>query len=485
MFLGIDLGTSSVKVLLTDLSGNILGESSVSYGAYGLAQGFFEQSPTDWTESIVKAVHIVKKSVSAEQWQMIVSIGLSAQMPTMVLTDRQGHPLDRAIVWCDNRADAQARQQLARWGKDRHYGRTGVKLDGRYLVPMYQWIMVHKPELLQEAYYLLSAKDYLCFWLSGKPVTDPSTASGYGVYNLHTMDWDYDLCREANLAVDCLPEIMDSSQSGLTLQKEVGSAFGWQKEIALCVGAADSVAGVLGMGAMEAGTVCQICGSSTAIIGLSNEVRIRPEDPFFITPMARKGSFGLEADILSTGSTSNWLATLLGINPEQLSALGQKAPPGSDGVIFAPYLAGGEQGVLWNPALSGGILGISLRHEASHMVRAHLEGICFEAKRCIDAFEKSGFPMQYVLLSGPVTKDVFYLQTMADILQRPCFVSAVDQASAYGAAMLAAICAGKCSWEGTKLWREKQDCYLPNPATAAAYEAHYDRYLAEAAKMER
>ena len=184
-------------------------------------------------------------------------------------------------------------------------------------------------------------------------VTDPSTASGFAVYNINTDDWDRELCIEAGISMQNLPVIEDSDTGKDPLQDKLCKAFGLKRGTLVCAGAADSVAGVLGLGAVEPGTVCQICGSSTAIIGVCDRIRIDPGDNFFITPLAKKGTFGFEADILATGSTSRWVANLIGKKPEDLSEIAKNAPIGSEGVIFMPYLSGGEQSVLWDPLLNG------------------------------------------------------------------------------------------------------------------------------------
>lgn len=481
MFLGIDLGTSGVKVLLADRSGCVLGEADASYPVYGIEDGFFEQDPEDWTGSILAAVHTLRAKVTEEVWQSVEAIGLSAQMPTMVLASPDGAVLSRAVVWCDGRAEAEGDALLSLWGEERHFCRTGVKLDGRYIVPMYQWIRKNRPVILDRQHLILSAKDYLYQWLCGKAATDPSTASGFAVYNLSTGQWDRELCDEAGIDMDLLPEIIDSDQGELPLKDNLCKAFGLRSGTMVCLGSADSVAGVLGLGAVEAGTVCQICGSSTAILAVTDKITLNRSAQYFVTPLAKSGTFGLEADIMSTGSTSRWVSKMIGKNPEELSIIARQAPPGSEGVIFAPYLSGGEQSVLWDPSLSGGIMGLSFNHNISHIVRAHYEGICFEARRCIEAFCSNGFQVKRVLMAGPVTKDRFFMQLMADILNLECAASPTDNASAFGAAILAGIRTGALDWDFAAKHQNQSSGYEPNPYTVKQYDGFYKRYLAASA----
>ena len=164
-----------------------------------------------------------------------------------------------------------------------------------------------------------------------------------------------------------------------------------------------------------------------------------------------------------------------------MSDIAKKAPAGSDGVIFAPYLSRGEQSVLWDPSLSGGIFGLSFNHNISHIVRAHYEGICFEARRCISAFTKDDYTVKKVLMAGPVTRDSFFMQLMADILNLECMASDKDNASAYGAAILAGIRAGKLEWDFAARSKTVQASYKPNRAISKQYSAFYERYLTASA----
>lgn len=484
MFLGIDLGTSGVKIVIVDRSGHVVGESGDRYPYYGAEEGLFEQEPSDWKESIRSAVISLREKVPESLWKSIEAIGLSAQMPTMVLTDRDGEASCRAIVWSDARADEQGRMLLKRWGKDLHYCKTGVKLDGRYIIPMYLWMKENRPEQIPETHYILSAKDYIYFWMCGEAVTDPSTASGYAVYNINNDTWDDELCAEAGIQLIDLPAITHSENSSRKLKKELCKDFGLPHGVSVAVGAADSVAGVLGLGAVDSGTVCQICGSSTAIIAVGEKPAISPENKFFITPLAKTGSFGLEADILSTGKTSQWVAGILGKEVQWLSGIAQSAPPGSDGVIFTPYLAGGEQGVLWDPDLAGGLFGLSFNHSIAHIIRAHYEGICFESKRCIGAFEKDGFKVKNIMMSGPITSEPFFMQLMADVIGIECIASSVENASAYGAAILAGIGSGEFKWNSVAMHVPPGISYKPDVDRSTQYRVFYQRYL-EASAVSR
>lgn len=485
--LGIDLGTSSVKLLLMTSEGQVLGESSAPYPMHGREQGFYEQKPSQWRQAVLQAAGELRSAVGQEGWGRIGRIGLSAQMPTLVIATPEGELLGDAIVWCDNRAEAVGRELLKLWGTGRHYGKTGVFLDGRYLAPMYVWKKRNQPEALRKEHYILSAKDYLYFWLSGQLATDPSNASGYGVYNLAAGQWDRELCEEAKIPLQLLPEIRDSFDDSASICSAAAEALHLSHSVRIVCGGADSVAGVYGMGGRESGTVCMICGSSTAIVGIRQNIVPVYGNRFFVTPLLQGGSMGMEADLLSTGTAVKWLLELMNgartwgcpggmpdrdiplLTHEDLSQMASEIPAGSEGLFFMPYLSGGEQGVLWDDSLTGGFSGLRLGHGIGHMARACWEGICYESRRCIEAFCEEGVSVKQALLTGPATADPFFMQLMADVLGVPCMACEAVNASAKGAALLALRRQPAPDPEG-KL-------YQPDPRQCKVYTELYGSYI--------
>lgn len=245
-------------------------------------------------------------------------------------------------------------------------------------------------------------------------------------------------------------------------------------------GGADSVAGVLGMGGSEDGTVCMICGTSTAILGIRQNIRLNAENGFFVTPLLKAHTVGMEADILSSGNTQKWLLERIqeirgtAVTHKELSQMASQAPAGADGLYFMPYLAGGEQSVLWDEELKGSLIGLNLSHRVSHIVRACYEGICFEALRCIKAFAKDGYEVKQVIVT-PVSSDSVFMQILADILGVSCKVSRVNNASAMGAALLARIGVmgeARCE-ENSEIFSE---LYSPDKQRHKRYEAIYSDY---------
>lgn len=485
--IGLDLGTSAIKLVLVDADGTLLACSRQEYPTLGSKEGKAEQRTGDWIDAIGRAADSLLASAGEEAMSRVSAIGLSAQMPTMVVLDKKGRPYKNAVVWSDCRAQDTGAEILKLFGADRHYERTGVVLDGHYILSMYLRARAEDPDFPKEP-KILSAKDYLAFYLTGKIATDPSTASGYGVYSLRDGSWDEELCRTADVSSSVFPPIVDSNCICGRLSETAARVMNLAVGTPVITGGADSVCGVFGMGVKQ-GTVCQMWGSSTAILGVTDSIILSPNRAFFTTPLLLKNTFAVEADLMSTGVSYAWAENLLrSVGCTQgITELAAQAPPGSDGVLFYPYLAGGEQGVLWDDGLTGCMLGLETQHGFPHILRAMLEGMCFEARRCMEAFEAGGCACRDVLCTGAVTADPFFMQLLCDVLGRACRVTRETSGSALGAALLAGAAVGVWSLAALEqITHRNGRTYYPQ-TSREAYDAGYRRYLAytASARVER
>ena len=468
--LGLDLGTSGVKLCLTDESGAITAEAEAGYPMIADANGKAEQDTALWFKAIAAACKELSHLIP-DVYMKVEAVALSAQMPTLVVTNGRGNALMNAVTWRDARADDIGRAQLEKWGAQTHFSITGVRLDGRYIVPMYLYQRGHG--LSNADILLLSAKDYIYFALTGVAATDPTTASGYGVFDLAKGGWNDGLCASAGISPDMLPAVYPVMSAPGRLGA-AAEALGLPSDIPVVLGCADSVAGAVAMDAAGEGTIAAIWGTSTALLAMTPTPLRTSGHGYFITPMHVEGLFALEADMLSTGLSISWLGELLGRSPEELLQLAAAVPRGCDGLRFHPYLAGGEQSVLWDPLLTGSICGLRSGHGAPHLARALFEGICFETRRCIDAFQRGGFSPERMVCTGHASASPFFMQLLADVCSLPCAAAGSENGSAYGAARLAGIYAGFPDVdEGENITL----AYAPDASASAEYEKLYQVYI--------
>lgn len=471
--LGIDLGTSAVKAVAIDASGTAVASSDSPYPTHAELAGQAEQEPSHWLQAVAIAVGNIGSQLGPAWPAKLASIGLTGQLPTLVCLGENG-ALGRAIAWTDSRADKWAIERLDRDRRRSFYRATGMPIDGRYLAPMFQF---HWQARRAEVRRILSAKDFLCFALTGRAVTDPSTAAGYGVYAIADRRWDPTLCAFWELDPAFLPEIAPANTVAGPLNSAGSRLLGLPEGVPVFVGAADSVAGALAMGAMAEGAVSIVMGSSTIVIGTGREALLDPEARYLLTPHALDGWYGREMDLLSTGTGFRWLCGVLGWNAEQFEVRAQRSPPGANGLCFSPYLAGGEQGALWNPALRGVLHGLTLQHDPADIARAFLEGVYFEIRRCLDVLSESAAVgsdrNRAVVLSGHAAENAGFMGILADVLNRPVGSFTHRSPSAIGAALLGAgDDAGRLAASAGPMAARAE----PGPA-ASAYDRLYRRYL--------
>ncbi len=434
LVLGLDLGTSAVKAVAVGAgSGAVAATGSAAYPTHSPLPEQAEQDPADWLRAAREAVADlgrVLESAGTGWHSRIAAIGVAGQLPTLVCLGARG-VLGPAITWKDARADGATATWLGSAKREVIYRQTGMPLDGRYLGPMFRHHWLPRGEQVTA---ILSAKDYLVFALTGERVTDPSTAAGYGVFDLEAGAFSKSLCELWQLPFDRLPRVGPAHSTAGVLTAEAAQILGLPAGIPVSVGAADSVCSAFAMAGLVEGAACITMGSSTIII---DAVRAASRDPairYLLTPHVEQGWYGREMDLLATGTGYRWLSELLGLAPGQLDERAARSPPGARGLLFTPYLAGGEQGALWNPALRGTISGLTLQHDANDLARAFLEGVCFEIRRCLEVLAETT-PIHSIVAAGHLTERPAGLQMLADVLGRPVQAYVGESPAALGAAL--------------------------------------------------
>ena len=430
--LGVDLGTSAIKTVALDQDGAVLGGARRAFPTVRPEPGAAQQDPQDWFAALEATLTDLARAVPPESW---CAMGLSAMLPTLVEADAQGRPLSPAITWEDARAEPEADALIAAVGADTLYRVTGQRVDGRYLAPMHARLA----RLGLAGSVVCGAKDALFAHLTGELLTDPSTAAGTGVYDLDGNRWDPDLVAAAQISG--LPTLAPSAAIRplrTVLCERVGLPVGFP----VVLGAADSVLGARGVGAVHHGDVAVIAGTSAIVLGISDTPTRDSEGRYLVTPLTGVG-WGLEMDLLAVGSAFEGVARLLGLEgPGALLDAAAKVRP-DDAPTFLPYLAPGEQGALWDPDLTGAIHGLSLGMTAGHIGRALLTGVVVELRRCIEILANTTGRRGPVLLGGGAANRLLW-QELADATGRDVWADPHSgDHSAVGAALLAADSIGR------------------------------------------
>ena len=439
VYIGLDLGTSGLKAVALDSSGAILARGGAAYLTHRPAAGACEQDPGDWQRATEQVMAQLGEVVPARRWR---AVGLSGMIPTLVTLGPDGQPNGPAITWQDCRADDLGDEFRERCGAVELYRMTGQWVDGRYLLPMFGRIAGIDPPRAAATATIASAKDYLFAWLTGELATDPSTAAGYGCYELQTGRWNGEVLATAGAgaAGPGLPAVWPSTASAL-LRPEAAAQLGCP-QVPVVLGAADSVLGALGLGVREPGQVAYIAGTSNVILGITGRLVLDPAHRFLVTPLAEPGRWGVEMDLLATGSAITWLAGLLGgdLTAAGLVELAGRTDPAQAPVLL-PYLSPGEQGALWDPSLRGAVVGLDLSHGREHLARGLVNGIILESRRCLAVLEETGGFGRAVEVAGGSAADPSFRADLADATRRLVSLPRDDDTdhSARGAALIAAL----------------------------------------------
>lgn len=461
VYLGVDLGTSALKVVALTEEGSVCGVARRGYPTARPEAGAAEQDPCDWWSALRGALDELATTVPPTSW---TALGLSAMLPTLVELDGDGRPRPPAITWEDSRAEPQAEVLRAVVGEDALYGITGQRVDGRYLAPMHARLARSG----RAGTTVAGAKDALFAELTGYLLTDPSTAAGSGVFDLHTGDWNAELVAAAG--IPRLPSVA-AADTALPLRAAWRDRWGLPDGFPVVLGAADSVLGALGLGATGAGAAAVIAGTSAIVLGIADTPVRDAERRYLVTPLATPG-WGLEMDVLAMGSAFTGIATLLGLaGPAALLAAAESVPM-AQAPLFLPYLTPGEQGALWDPALTGTLHGLTIGMQAGHVGRALLTGVVVELRRCLDVLESATGGRGPVLLGGGAAASPLLWRELADATGREVVVDPqLRDHSAVGAAVCAAASLGTPISLGSD--RRRID---PNPAAAACWAAVAQRH---------
>jgi len=466
--LGIDLGTSAIKLVAVSREGRLLASAREPYATISPAPGQAEQNCQHWLKALRAAAERLRSRLRHAH---IEGIALTGQMPTLVVLRRQ-KAVGPAITWQDSRADEWVKKQVDADLRLRIYRVTGVLIDGRYLAPMFRFHHASG----RKSDKILSAKDFLFYALTGSTATDPSTASGYGLYNLQTKAWDAELCKFWSVDPEILPRI-ESSSFRVPLSAEGRQLVGCPVGTPVVLGCADSVAGVYAISGTDQlqKTATVLTGTSTVIMRCDRHPHWDRLNRYLLTPFAVDGWYGCEADLLAGGSAREWGARVF-LEPaekKQLASVWQsiyRVTPGAEGLFFTPFLAGGEQGVLWNLHLRGTLTGLTLAHGQTQIMRALLEGMCFEIRRCLEVFEERGH-LSFVRIAGWIADIRPEVQLLADVIGRPIHAFRLDSASAVGAALLTGVIDVKAHFVNAK-----PTVFTPSNRSKS-YDGLYARYI--------
>jgi xylulokinase len=432
VFLGIDLGTSSLKALVLDVDGSIVGTGSATYPLLTPQPGWAEADPEAWWEAAAIAVAQAAGGHASE----IAAIGLSGQMHGVVLSDEQGHALRPAILW----ADSRTRRQLATYSELRPelFRKLANPVATGMAGPTLLWLREHERPLYRQAQWALQPKDWLRLRLVHEAATEPSDASGTLLYDMTTDYWAKDLLDELDLRLDFLAPIRESVEICGILTAVAAEHLGVRPNLPVVGGAADAAAAAIAGGLIDPGPVQLTIGSGAQVVAPRDRLAIDPTGRTHLYRAAAPDRWYAMAAMQNAGIALEWVRAMLRASWDEVYDEAFAVTPGAEGLLFLPYLTG-ERTPYFDSEARGAWIGLRLAHTRSHLLRAALEGVAFAIRQGLEALLATGVPATELRLAGGGSFDPRWRQLLADVLEQPLLATATSSASSLGAALLAGI----------------------------------------------
>ena len=445
---GLDVGTTGVKAIAISPEGEVLARAEEEYPLSTPQPGWAEQDPEHWWRATERALATLGMDSAG--------IGLSGQMHGLVALDAADRVLRPAILWNDQRTAAECAEIEERVGLERLIALTGNRALTGFTAPKLLWLRHHEPELYSRIAHVLLPKDYVRLRLTGERAIDVADASGTLLFDVAARRWSEEVCAALEVPLEWLPPAHESPA---------------------IAGAGDQAAGALGVGVDRPGPVSVVLGTSGVVFGVLLAYATDPEARVHVFCHAVPGRWHAMGVMLSAAGSLRWLHDVLGGEYQELLAGAGRWPPGAEGLLFAPYLAG-ERTPHADPGARGAFAGLSLRHDRGALARAVLEGVAFGLRDSLEILRELGLGPEAGRVSGGGTRSRLWLRIVASVLGLPLEATLVEEGAAYGAALLAGVRSGVFSDVHDAVARcvRVRETVDPEPEWTAAYDEAYARF---------
>jgi xylulokinase len=456
---GIDVGTTGVKALAISPDGEVLARAEVGYPLSTPQPGWSEQDPADWASAADEA--LARLAVEP------AGIGLSGQMHGLVCLDAEERVLRPAILWNDQRTGEQCAEIEARVGRERLVELTGNRALPGFTAPKLLWLREHEPGTYARIAHVLLPKDYVRLRLTGERAIDVADASGTLLLDVAGRRWSTEVLDALELDPAWLPRLLESPEvSGTT-------AGG----IPVAAGAGDQAAGALGVGVDRPGPLSVVLGTSGVVFAALPGYAHDPDGRAHAFCHAVPGAWHAMGVMLSAAGSLAWLQGVLAAPYDELLDEAEGAPAGAEGALFAPYLAG-ERTPHADPNARAALVGLTLRHDRGAVVRSVLEGVAYGLRDSLELLQSLGMTADRGRISGGGARSELWTKIVASVLDLPLERTAVEEGSAYGAALLGGVACGAFAdvHEAVAACVRVRETVDPNPGWVAAYRDGYERF---------
>ncbi len=474
-FIGIDLGTSSVKLLLLSEEGRILSRATVDYPIAYPHSGWSEQNPEDWYIGVVKGI---KKLLLGQDKALVKGISLGGQMHGLVILDKQDNVIRPCILWNDGRTQKQTDYLNQVVGKEKLSEYTANIAFAGFTAPKLLWVKENEPENFADIEKIMLPKDYIVYRLSGVHATDFSDASGMLLLDVKNRKWSKEMCDICGVSEEQLPKLYESYEVVGTIKKEIAEEFGLSDKVVVCAGAGDNAAAAVGTGTVNAGDCNISLGTSGTVFIVGDGFSVDTKNALHSFCHAN-GGYHLMGCILSAASCNSWWSdNILKTSDYQTEQLGLESFMGKNDTLFLPYLMG-ERSPHNDVNARGAFIGMRPDTTRGEMTLAVLEGVTFALKDCVEVAKSNGVDVKSTRICGGGARSKLWRKIIANVLNIPVESPIIEEGPAYGAAMLAMVGSGeyKTVKEAADALIRVSERILPDEKIAKRYSERYSKFV--------
>jgi xylulokinase len=479
LFLGIDVSTTGAKALLVDEKGAVAASATTALSLQTPKPLWSEQDPHEWWKGTSASIRKALAEAGAGAGE-VAAVGLTGQMHGLVLLDGKREVLRPAILWNDQRTGAECAEIERRVGRAELIREVGnVALTG-FTAPKILWVRNHEPEVYRRVKLVLLPKDYVRLRLTGEAAMDKADGSGTILFELKARTWSRLVLQKLDIPSEWLPPTFEGPETTGRVTAEAAAETGLPAGTPVMAGGGDQAAGAVGAGAVRPGVVSLTLGTSGVVFATTDAPLVEPEGRLHAFCHAVPGKWHFMGVTLSAAGSLQWYRDTL-TPKESFSDIvteAERAPAGSDGLLFLPYLSG-ERTPYPDPLARGSFVGLTLRHSRAHLTRAVLEGVAFSMRDCFALLQGAGLGgVEEVRIAGGGARGALWRKIVASALGVPMVTVNSTEGAAYGAALLGGVGAGawptvEAACDATIAVTGRDE---PVAGWTQAYEALYPRY---------
>lgn len=485
--LGIDIGTSACKIAVFAKDGTVKATGTGDYQVYYPHPGWAEQNPEEWWEAVCDAIPrvLIKGNISPEE---IKGIGIDGQSWSAIAVDKDGNVLTNTPIWMDTRATDICEEFNEKIGKDKIFELCGNSLQPSYTTAKIIWYQRNLPEVYAKTYKILQSNGYIAYKLTGVMTQDLSQGYGLHCFDMRTGTWNEEMCQEFGFSSELLPEIHACHEVIGEVNEKAAKESGLAEGTPVVAGGLDAACGTLGAGVIHSGETQEQGGQAGGMSICTDQYRAdeRLILGFHVVP----DCWLLQGGTTGGGGVIRWLEREFGAYEREegkrqgkssLDLFNEEAAavaPGSDGVIFLPYMSG-ERTPIWDPNAKGVYYGLDFSKTKGHFIRAAMEGTAYALKHNLDVAEEAGAKVEVLRAMGGSANSLLWTQIKSDITGKPIVVPSSDTATTLGAVILAGVGIGmyKDFDEAVKLTIEEKRSHEPNNENRKVYDRNYETYI--------